>query len=160
VIVGARDAVAKVKSHPLMRALRPDKMTLAALEATLELYRDGVATSAVPALRMLSSRPEELAARANALRERIGAAPPGVTIEVVSIRSAVGGGALPLAEPPSWAIALTARARSPEALDAALRAADPPVVGRIADDRLLLDVRTISDSELDAVAEAVRILRT
>jgi L-seryl-tRNA(Ser) seleniumtransferase len=79
-----------------------------------------------------------------------------VAVAVVPVVSAVGGGALPLVEPPSFALALSAPDRSAEALEAALRAAIPPVVGRIAADRLLLDVRTVADAELDEVAAAVR----
>ncbi len=167
VIAGSREAVARARAHPLMRAVRPDKMTLAALEATLALYRDGRALDEVPALRMLAATPAGLRARAEDLARRIGAevgaaAASGadgggaVRVAVVEIISAVGGGALPLAEPPSWAVALSGR--SPDDLDAALRAGEPPIVGRIAEDQLLLDVRTIADAELDAVAAAVQHL--
>jgi L-seryl-tRNA(Ser) seleniumtransferase len=148
VVCGAADLIARVKKHPLMRAVRPDKMTLAALEATLELYRDGRARTEVPVVAMLSVALEVLAARARRL-----ATVAGGGVEVIAVTSAVGGGALPLAEPPSFAVALAGAA---DALDARLRAADPPVVGRIADGRLLLDVRTIGDDEIDAVGAAVR----
>jgi L-seryl-tRNA(Ser) seleniumtransferase len=153
VVVGSAAALDKVRRHPLMRALRPDKMTLAALEATLELYRDERAAE-VPALRMLQTPLAELEARARRLAER--AAGGRVAVEVVPVVSAVGGGALPLAAPPSFALALSAPGRSAEALEAALRAGAPPVIGRIAEGRLLLDVRTIADAELDEVAAAVR----
>ena len=144
-IVGTAAALAPIRKHPLMRALRPDKMTLAALEATLELYRDGTAAAAVPALAMLALPLSALEERARRLASAVG---PGV--DVIEVRSAVGGGALPLAEPPSFAVA------APEGIDAALRGGHPPIVGRIAGDRLLLDVRTIADEDFAAVAAAVR----
>src|SRR5262249_42861300 len=152
-IVGAAATLDKVRRHPLMRALRPDKMTLAALEATLELYRDDRAAE-VPALAMLRLSPGELEARARRLAEL--AAGARIAIEVVPVASAVGGGALPLVEPPSFALALSSPDRSAEALDAALRAFAPPVIGRIADGRLLLDVRTVAEAELGEVAAAVK----
>jgi L-seryl-tRNA(Ser) seleniumtransferase len=152
VIAGSKQAVARARAHPLMRAVRPDKMTLAALEATLALYRDGRALEEVPAVRMLAATPAALRAKAEQLARLIGAD----RAAVVEITSAVGGGALPTAEPASWAVALSGR--SADDLDAALRAGEPPIVGRIAEDRLLLDVRTIADTDLDAVASAVQRL--
>jgi L-seryl-tRNA(Ser) seleniumtransferase len=146
VIVGAAAAVDRVKKHPLMRALRPDKLTLAALEATLELYRDGRALAELPALRMLAAPPEELRARAGSLAASVGAG------EVVEVKSAVGGGALPTAAPTSFALALPG---PPEALERALRAGDPPVIARIADDRLLVDLRTVPASDLPALARVL-----
>jgi L-seryl-tRNA(Ser) seleniumtransferase len=158
-VVGRAEAVARVRSHPLMRALRPDKLTLAALEATLRLYRDGRATEAVPALAMLRAPLGELRRRAEALAARVGEAPAGVEVELAPCASTVGGGAMPTAELPSWSLALGPAGEADPGvavLDARLRSAPVPVVGRIADDRLLLDLRTIRDDELDAVAAAVR----
>jgi L-seryl-tRNA(Ser) seleniumtransferase len=153
VIAGRADAIARVRAHPLMRALRPDKMTLAALHATLRLYRDG-RSDEVPVLAMLRATPAALRARAEALLARIGPAGQG-RAEVVACRSTVGGGALPAAEVDSFAVALSGAPA--DALDAALRAAPVPVVARIADDRVLLDVRTLpSEADLDAAAAAAR----
>jgi L-seryl-tRNA(Ser) seleniumtransferase len=149
VLVGSAAVIERVKKHPLMRALRPDKLTLAALEATLELYRDGRAMGEVPALRMLAARPEELRARAEALVAAAGAG------EVVEVASAVGGGALPTAAPASFAVALARPRRGADDLERALREGDPPVIARIAGDRLLVDVRTVADSELPALARAI-----
>jgi L-seryl-tRNA(Ser) seleniumtransferase len=157
ILAGSRDAIAACKAHPLMRALRPDKLTIAAIEATLAIYRDGRARSALPALAMLSAGADVLRARADELAARIGA-PAGLRVAVVPCESAVGGGALPTAALPSFAVAVTSDAHAADTLDARLRAADPPVIARIADDQLLLDVRTVADSELDAVAAAVRSL--
>lgn len=157
ILVGKRALVTAMRSHPLLRALRPDKLTLAALEATLELYRDG-RTSEIPTLAMLSAPEPTLQARAETLSAVCQEAAPSLSSTPVRVRSAVGGGALPTVEPWSWAVAVAARAPggpSAEALDARLRRGDPPVVGRIAEDRLLLDVRTLGDEDLPAVARAL-----
>ncbi len=161
-LVGRAAAIARVARHPIMRALRPDKLTLAALDGTLALYRRGEATAAahVPALRLLFASEAVLRARAERLHAAVGAV-AGLGCEVIATTSAVGGGALPLAAPASWALALHApdRRRSADDLEAALRANDPPVIGRIAEGRLLLDVRTVlDDDELAVVAAAVRRL--
>jgi L-seryl-tRNA(Ser) seleniumtransferase len=155
IIAGRAESVARVKKHPLMRAVRPDKLTLAALHATLRLYRDGE-RDAIPTLAMLGARPEALRARAEELVRRIGWSNNGHrAVEVVSCRSAVGGGALPGCDLESWAVALSAG--SADAIDAALRRGEVPVIGRIVDDRLLLDVRTlVGEEDLAAAAAAAR----
>jgi L-seryl-tRNA(Ser) seleniumtransferase len=155
ILVGTEARIAPLRKHPLLRALRPDKMTLAALAATLALYRDDRA-SEVPAVGMLLTEPALLATRARRLLEAIAASAPEVKARVVETKSAVGGGALPLAEPVSWAVALDIPNASAERIDQALRHQTPPVVGRIADDRLLLDVRTLRETDLPTVAQAVR----
>lgn len=157
-IVGTAAAVALVKQHPLMRALRPDKMTLAALEATLELYRAGVALERVPALRMLAARHEDLRARADDLQGKLATHPSWLHVERISLTSAVGGGALPTSEPPSFGVALTADGRSANDLDALLRRHDPPIVARIIEARLVLDVRTLTENDALIVAAAVSSL--
>jgi L-seryl-tRNA(Ser) seleniumtransferase len=144
-LVGRADAVAAARAHPLARALRIDKLSLAALEATLRAHRDG---GDVPVLAML--RGEGLQERARALVERI----PGA--EIVKAASRVGGGALPLLELPGPAVALP---DPPDALAAALRRGDPPLLGRIEADRLLLDPRTLADDEVAAAAAAVAAAR-
>jgi L-seryl-tRNA(Ser) seleniumtransferase len=144
-MAGRADAVAAAKRHPLARALRIDKLSLAALEATLRLYRDPErARREIPVLAMLGESPPERAARLAALVE--GA-------EVVESVARVGGGALPLLELPGPAVALPDP--SPDALAAALRAGDPPVIGRIESGRLLLDTRTLADDEVSLAARAV-----
>jgi L-seryl-tRNA(Ser) seleniumtransferase len=156
IVVGAHAHVTAMRQHPLMRALRPDKLTLAALEATLELYRDG-RSHEIPTLAMLTTPEPTLEARARALSALCQDGAPALEFTPARVRSAVGGGALPTVEPWSWAVAVSARAPagpSPEALDARLRAGDPPVVGRIANDQLLLDVRTLGDNDLPVVARA------
>jgi L-seryl-tRNA(Ser) seleniumtransferase len=149
-LVGRRDAVEACRSHPLARAVRIDKLSLAALEATLALYRDPEhARAAIPVLAQLTADESALAARA----ERLAAATGGAVVEAVA---RVGGGALPLLELPGPAVALEPGPAGADALAAALRAGDPPVVGRIQDGRLLLDPRTLDDAEAEAAAEAVR----
>lgn len=152
IVAGTAAAVEAARRHPLMRALRPDKLTLAALAATLALYRDR-ALAEIPALRALGATGDALRASADALAAQIGEV-PGLAIAVEACTSTVGGGAMPTAELASWAVTLAGRAA--DALDRALRGAPVPVVGRIAGDKLWLDVRTIADDERAAVVAAVR----
>ncbi|MCS6913196.1 MAG: L-seryl-tRNA(Sec) selenium transferase [Myxococcales bacterium] len=154
ILCGRRDLIDRLRRHPLLRALRPDKLTLLALCATLELYRDGRAKQEVPVLRMLAVGEADLRARAEALATRCRAL--GLDVEVLEVRSVVGGGALPLGQLPSFAVAPAVSLGPPEALHAALREGDPPLVARLAEGRLLCDVRTLADSELDEVAAALR----
>ncbi|HET7648947.1 MAG TPA: L-seryl-tRNA(Sec) selenium transferase [Gaiellaceae bacterium] len=144
VVAGRADLVERLRRHPLHRALRIDKLSLAALEGTLLLYLEPErALAEVPVLRMLHEPPEAVRARA----ERLAAAAGGEVEETVA---RVGGGALPLAELPSFACAVE------ESLAPRLRDHEPPVVGIVHDGRLLLDCRTLTDAELDEVANAVR----
>jgi len=144
IVAGRADLVERLRRHPLHRALRSDKLTLAALEGTLALYLDR--PQEVPVLRMLREPVEDVRARA----ERLAQAAGGVVEETVA---RVGGGALPLAELPSFACAVE------EELAAALRAHEPPVIGVVRDGRTLLDCRTLSDAEADEVAAAVAAVR-
>lgn len=158
IIAGRRDAVEKVRRHPLMRALRCDKMTLAALEATLRLYLDPQqALAEIPTLQRIALRPDELLQRCRRLKRRIsricGAA---LSVEIVSEGSAIGGGALPLTELPGYALALTFANTGINAAAAALRQGDPPVIGRIRDDRLILNPRTLAVNEEALLLEALR----
>jgi L-seryl-tRNA(Ser) seleniumtransferase len=130
-----------------MRAIRPDKLSLAALGATLVHYLRGEAEREVPVWRMLSATADELEARARRLASQLGA-------EAVSTRSAVGGGSLPGQTQPSWAVAFDVPA--PERLAAALRHADPPIIGRIDDDRLLLDLRAVLPEQDELLAASAR----
>ena len=143
IVAGRADLVEKLRRHPLQRALRADKLTLAALEGTLQLYLD--APERIPVLRML--RQDTAAIRARA--ERLASLTGGTVEETVG---RAGGGALPLAELPSFACAVD------EALAAPLRAGEPPVVGIVRDGKLLLDCLTLADEEVDEVAAAVRCL--
>jgi L-seryl-tRNA(Ser) seleniumtransferase len=150
-LLGKRDAVAAARSHPLARALRIDKLSLAALEATLMLLRDPPrARREIPVLAMLDQPEEVLSRRAGRVCEGIGAA-----AAVVRGVSRVGGGALPLTELEGPVVALNGAADAVDVL-ARLRAGQPPVIARIHDGRVLLDPRTIADDEVDTVVVAVR----
>ncbi len=143
ILVGKAAAIARARKHPLMRMLRPDKLTLAALEATLACYRDG-RLDEVPALAMLRRSAASLRGEAEALAARLAtAAPPSFTIEARPSTATVGGGAMPTAQLASWALAIGHSARDASALDAALRAMDPPVVGRVEGGQLWLDLRAV-----------------
>jgi L-seryl-tRNA(Ser) seleniumtransferase len=146
IIVGRGAEVARLRRHPLMRAIRPDKLTLAALGATLAHYLRGEAEREVPVWRMISAEAGALEQRARALADQVG----GTAVES---RSAIGGGSLPGQTQPSWAVAL--EADSPDRLAAALRRADPPVIGRIEGDRVLLDLRAILPEQDALLAAAV-----
>ena len=147
IVVGRADLVERLRRHPLQRALRADKLTLAALEGTLGLYLDPErALREVPVLRMLNDPVATVRARA----ERLAAAVGGEVEETVA---RVGGGALPLAELPSVACAVE------ESLAEPLRTGEPPVVGVLRDGRLLLDCRTLTDAEAEEVAAAVAAAR-
>jgi L-seryl-tRNA(Ser) seleniumtransferase len=149
-MVGRRDAVAAAARHPLARALRIDKLSLAALEATLALYRDpDLAAREIPVLAMLNAPAADLQRRAGRLAEATGG-------EVIQSASRVGGGALPLLELRGPAVALDAGAGGAEALALALRRGEPPLLARIHEGRLLLDPRTLSDEEAAEAAEAIR----
>jgi L-seryl-tRNA(Ser) seleniumtransferase len=151
-IVGRRAAVERARAHALARALRIDKLSLAALEATLMLYRDPeLALQEIPVLAMLAADEAELACRAQRLAEGIG----DRSAQVIRSTARVGGGALPLAELDGPAVALSGHLDA-DAVAAALRGAEPPVIARIHDGRLLLDPRTVRDDELDHVVAAVR----
>jgi L-seryl-tRNA(Ser) seleniumtransferase len=152
-LVGRADLVARCREHPIARAVRADKMTLAALEATLALYRDpAVAVREIPVLRMLTLEPDELAGRARRLAERC---PTALSPEVVAGQSAVGGGSFPEAALPTSLVALDAGPLGADRLALRLRLGEPAVVARTAGGRVLLDPRTIPESSLDAVATAV-----
>jgi L-seryl-tRNA(Ser) seleniumtransferase len=143
IVVGRADLVERLRRHPLQRALRADKLTLAALEGTLALISDpAIARREIPVLRMLDEPIKAVTARAERLAGLIGG-------EVEETVARVGGGALPLAELPSAACAVE------EQLAGELRQGDPPVVGILRDGRLLLDARTLADDEVDEVARAV-----
>jgi L-seryl-tRNA(Ser) seleniumtransferase len=151
-LLGLAGAVSSARSHPLARAVRIDKLSLAALEATLSLYRDPErARREIPVLAMLAASEAELAARAQRIQAAIGAD----IAEIVRATSKVGGGALPLLELEGPVVAVK-DPRGAETLYRALRAGDPPVIARIREARVLLDPRTLTDEEADTVGVAVR----
>ncbi len=156
-IVGRREYIARMKAHPLARALRVDKLTLAALEATLKLYLDPEeAKRAIPTLAMLFAAPEDLERKARTLGRMIAGAAPQLTVEVMATDSQTGGGAAPEKPLPSWAVALKSDGLSEAVMEERLRRGDPPVIVRASQDRLILDVRTIRTDRFEVVAEALR----
>ena len=156
IVVGRRAIISRLKKNPLNRALRIDKLTLAALEATLYAYEAGDALETIPALRMLTEPLVDVRARARRLLRLLG---PDVRRQlgarVVEDQAQVGGGALPTVVLPTAAVAVGTADRSARMLDEALRAGDPAVIGRIADDRLLLDCRTVLAPCVVALARAL-----
>jgi L-seryl-tRNA(Ser) seleniumtransferase len=152
IMLGHEDAIAAARRHPLARALRIDKLSLAALEGTLALYRDPeLALREIPVLAMLAAAPATLIARARELAEATGG-------EVVAATARVGGGALPLLELEGPAVALQDD-RGAEWLARVLRNGDPAVVARIAEERVLLDPRTIAEEQVRPAALAVQAAR-
>jgi L-seryl-tRNA(Ser) seleniumtransferase len=148
IMLGRADIVDRCRNNPLTRAFRVDKLTLAALEATLRLYRDAsVAMERVPVLRMLTAPVYELRARAEraqaALRER------GLPVSIVETEATVGGGAFPSARIASVALALPAKHESP------LRRGHLPVIGRVTDDTVLLDLRSVPALEDVSLVQAI-----
>jgi L-seryl-tRNA(Ser) seleniumtransferase len=153
ILLGQRPLIDRMRSNPMCRAVRPDKLTLAALEATLALYRDPErAIREIPTLAMLGASADELAGRAATLADRLRAG--GARVSTVETTSRVGGGAYPGVDLPSVAVALDPPP-APEEMARRLRAGQPPVVARVRDGRVLLDPRTVGISEEDALVDAV-----
>lgn len=155
ILVGTRDAIGRVRENPLMRALRCDKLTYAALEATLQLYLEpDRLTERHPVMRMLSEPVDSVRARAEGLAKRLDGVAAEVT--VVDAEGQVGSGALPTEKIPSVAVRVRPTDGGVDDLAARLRDRDLPVVGYTRDDALHLDARTIDTGDVEAVAEAVR----
>ena len=160
IVVGRQGLVERCRKNPLNRALRIDKLTLAALEATLRAYEEPErALREIPTLRMLVEPAAAVQRRARRCLRGLPVAVRGALgARVVEDRAQVGGGALPTVELPTAVLALGTLAHPAETLDARLRATRPPIIGRIADDRLLLDFRTIDDGEVGLVVAALKAL--
>ncbi len=156
-IVGRRELIDAIKTNPLTRALRIDKLTLAALESTLRLYRDEkTAVATIPTLRLLTTPESVIARRADRLSTRLSAkAPADVEIKTLQRSSKAGGGSLPLLELPSVCIGIRIPGVSANALEKQMRASSPPVIGRIEDDTFIMDLRTIQDDEIDLIGTAL-----
>ncbi len=155
-VLGKKSLVERIRRDPLARALRLDKLTLAALEATLPAYVDPArAAREIPALAMLATADEVLEHRARALAESLSQRLPWLTVAVERGTGEVGGGALPLQRLPSWVVALEAEGRAVDALDRWARNADPPVIGYIRAGKFRMDVRTLAEHELAAAVDAL-----
>ena len=146
-LAGRQAPVLAMRKNPLYRALRVDKMTLAALDAVLLEHESGRAKETVPVLAMLSLSEERIHERALAFARALEAEGLGFAVAVTPGASAVGGGAAPTLELPTWLVAVTHAARRPHDLLARLRAGDPPVLARVASDALLLDLRTVAEDD-------------
>ena len=157
ILAGKRRLIQALKQNPMARALRVDKLTLAALVATLRLYRDPEKLeTAIPTLRMLREPAESVRARAEEILGRLGADRASQRrAEVVACTTEVGGGAMPLARVPSYALALRPARGKVEDLARSLRTGPDPVIGRIESGRLLLDLRTVHRDEHERLAASV-----
>ncbi|MDL2274736.1 L-seryl-tRNA(Sec) selenium transferase [Desulfosarcina sp. OttesenSCG-928-G10] len=160
IILGRRDLIEQIRANPLTRALRIDKMTLAALEATLNLYRDeAVAIREIPTLRMLTLPLAVIQGRAADLKSRLEAiGNSALRIELLALSSKAGGGALPLLALPTQCLGITVAGMSADALEAWLRGYTPPIIGRIEDDRFIMDPRTLQEDEPDILVRAFSAL--
>jgi L-seryl-tRNA(Ser) seleniumtransferase len=151
-IVGKQSIVSRLRKHPLYRALRSDKLRLAALEATLVSHQRDVADAEVPVMQMLSLTAEELEQRARSLAE-------GLNVELVTSESALGGGAGPTSTFPTTLIAITHPSKSAQEIEQELRNYSPPIIGRIAEGKVLLDLRTVFDDQLPVIRAALASIR-
>ena len=160
IILGKNELVKAIRENQLNRALRIDKLTLLALEETLRMYRDPrMAAKDIPTLRMICSSYESLAEKAEQLHALIqGINTPNFSIEQIDGDSKVGGGALPLQKLKTRLVSLVPARLSAQKMEERLRQNDPPVIGRVEKDRLVLDVRTIQEKEVQIVARAVEKL--
>jgi L-seryl-tRNA(Ser) seleniumtransferase len=166
IIAGRTDLVGRLRKDPLARAMRPDKVILAALAATLRLYRAGVASTEIPIWRQVAAPPDDLNRRAadivlalaNESAPSGANRPAGVALRVDRTDSAIGGGSLPGQTLPSWAVVIGGVA--PEALLGALRAGAPAIIGRIVDDAVVLDLRTVEPSDDGPLADGIRAALT
>jgi L-seryl-tRNA(Ser) seleniumtransferase len=154
-LIGRRAAVERCRRHPLYRAMRPGRLIYTALEATLRLYTGGEAQSRVPVLRQLTVPAGSLRPRARRLARRL-AGCPGLTATAVPCASQAGSGALPARDIESWGVRIAAAGRSAQDLAAALRTGDPAILARLHEDAVLCDVRTLSDEEIERIAERLR----
>ncbi len=155
IIAGRKEYIQKLRQHPLARALRPDKLTLAALESIILAYLDDRAGQEIPVVSMLTEPSSTTRKRAEGLASSLRKI-AGVEAEVVDSLAAVGGGSLPGARLPSAAVAIAVTGLSVTALELGLRKGSPVVVARIEDGSLLLDLKTVADRELEAVCARIR----
>ena len=155
IVLGRADLVEAMARHPLARAVRVGKLTIAAMEATLLHYLDPErAVDEIPTLAMLKSDPETLQDRARRLAKKL-ASSSDIESEVTEDISRAGGGALPMESLPTWAVAVTSPSFKANYLEERLRMSDPPIICRIKEDRVILDMRTVRDDELDIIASAL-----
>ena len=155
IAVGETRLIGAMRRHPLARALRADKVCLAALEATLTAYLEGTAREELPTLKMLHAPAEEMKEKADLLAKEIALTAPNLAVDVAPSVARSGGGTLPLHEIPSYAVRLVDETGDADAVAEKLRSADPPVVGRVGERRIWLDVRTLLDGDEETIIQAV-----
>jgi L-seryl-tRNA(Ser) seleniumtransferase len=158
-IVGKNAVVNRLRKHPLYRALRIDKLRLAALEASLDAYARTVENNELPVMRMLSLTPEELNSRAQRMVEQIASGNNALRASLVESESAIGGGAGPTAKLKTTAISLTHQQLSAEDIERQLRSSKPPIVARIVEGCVMLDLRTVFPDEEPALLSALTALK-
>jgi len=159
IILGKRTYVEQISRHPLMRALRVDKLTLAALAATLRLYcRPDVARREIPVLQLTAAPVESLRERAGRIASRLATGGILAAVETVADTSYIGGGSVPTQEIPTWCVALSASGANVDALARRLRQGEPSIVGRIREGRLLLDLRSVMPRQDDQIIAAIQRL--
>ncbi|MGD9368991.1 MAG: L-seryl-tRNA(Sec) selenium transferase [Desulfobacteraceae bacterium] len=156
-IVGKKAIIDQVKQNPLTRALRIDKLTLAALEATLHLYRDiPMAMRRIPTVRMLTMQKPEIEMRASKLKAKLeDLGQPGLSVGLYDLPSKAGGGSLPLLELPSCCVGIEIAETSVNTIERSLRRYNPPIIGRIDKDIFIIDPRTIQEDEMETIVEAI-----
>lgn len=154
IIVGSKKQIEAIRKNPLTRALRIDKLTLAALEATLRLYRDEAeAVAKIPTLRMMTMSRDETEVQAKALIKTLSPLP--VTTQTLALASRPGGGSLPLLELPSCCVGITLPGMGASALEKAMRKSHPPIIGRIENETYILDPRTLQEGDDSLIFEAL-----
>ncbi|MDA0837077.1 MAG: L-seryl-tRNA(Sec) selenium transferase [Planctomycetota bacterium] len=156
-LLGNKDIIDQLKGNPLSRALRIDKITLAALAATLELYLDGkiAVEESLPVLRMIKETQESVRRRAETLHALLSAQSPDASFSIVETTATIGGGSVPGEEIPSAGVAIQTDRTSANTLSRNLRMGDPPVFGYVNEDRFTVDVRTVKETELETLAAAI-----
>ena len=154
-IVGKAEYVERVRKHPMYRALRVDKLSYAAIEETLASFARGKHLEEIPTLRMLSEPDETILDRSTRLVESLKGRTKDIRFEIIEGKSVVGGGSAPDAKPSTWLIAIEKNGTTAEELGSAFRRRTTPVVGRIVDDRLVLDLRTVFEDEEDELESAI-----
>lgn len=158
-LVGRRDIIECMRTHPLYRALRSDKLRMAALEATLDAYARGASASEVPAHRFIALSALAIKERSENMIKRLRSKlSESVELDMIKGESAAGGGTGPTSRLPTVLISLTHRGLSPNQIESILREATPPVIARIVEDRVLLDLRTVTESEEPSLERAVLAL--
>ncbi len=159
IILGKKEIIDQIRKNPINRALRIDKLTLAALESTLRLYRDREkAVQRIPTLRMLLGPLSQIEARGARLVSMLEQLDPKLQVDMLDCSSKAGGGSLPLLELPSKCVALKTAGMSVGRFEKKMRGATPPVIGRIEDNFFIMDMRTVQDDELELIASAVAII--